>query len=342
VLSDLEKKFARFGQTAAAAASLGQVHRATLPDGTDVACKLQYPDMASAVEADLRQLGIMLSLFEKYDRAIDTREIRNEIADRLHEELDYTREARHEKLYAHILRDEAGVHVPRVIDELSTGRLLTSTWLEGRPIMDFTADPQDVRDTIALNMFRAWYLPLYGYGIIHGDPHPGNYTVQADHSINLLDFGCVRVFPPQFIGGVTMLYHALQTDDADMAVAAYEKWGFRGLTRDTIDVLNVWARFLYGPVLDDKRRAIGDLPEKTVYGQETAQKVHAALREQGGITVPREFVFMDRAALGLGSVFLRLQAKVNWYRLFNELIADFDEKALGARQKKALVAFGLD
>lgn len=336
-----EKNFAEFGQTAAAAASLGQVHRATLHDGRRVACKLQYPDMASAVEADLRQLGILMSAFESYDRAIDTREIRQEISDRLHEELDYTQEARHQRLYRHILKDETGVRVPEVVDTLSTGRLLTTTWCDGAPILDYTQAPQAVRDAIALNMFRAWYVPLYGFGIIHGDPHPGNYTVDADHGINLLDFGCVRVFPPRFIGGVIMLYHALQKDDAAMAVAAYEKWGFKGLTRDTIDVLNIWARFLYGPVLDDSRRAIGDLPENAVYGQDTAQKVHAALRENGGITIPREFVFMDRAALGLGSVFLRLQAKVNWYRLFNDLIADFDEAVLQQRQAAALKAFDL-
>ncbi len=336
-----EKNFTVFEQTAAAAASLGQVHRATLPDGLRVACKLQYPDMASAVEADLNQLGLIMSTFEAYDRAIDTREIRREIADRLHEELDYTLEAKRQRLYGDILKDEPGVRVPAIVDGLSTARLLTSEWREGRPILGFVDAPQDVRDAIALNMFRAWYVPLYGYGIIHGDPHPGNYSVDADYGINLLDFGCVRVFPPSFIGGVIMLYRALQKNDTDMAIAAYDKWGFKGLTRETVEVLNLWARFLYGPVLDDSRRSIGDLPEKAVYGEDIATKVHQALRANGGVTIPREFVFMDRAALGLGSVFLRLQAKVNWYRLFNELIADFDEEALQQRQSAALQKFAL-
>lgn len=339
--SGWEKKFKQFEQTAAAAASLGQVHRATLHDGRAVACKLQYPDMASAVEADLKQLNIALSLFEKYDKAVDTVEIRKEIADRLHEELDYKREAQNEKLYAYMLVNEKGVHVPHVVDELSTGRLLTTTWLEGDGIMTYVDAKKDVRNAIALNIFRAWYVPLYHYGVIHGDPHPGNYTVQKDLSLNLLDFGCVRVFPPRFINGVITLYRALQKNDSDMAVAAYESWGFKGLTRETVDVLNIWARFLYGPVLEDKKRAIGDLPPDRVYGEETARKVHQALRENGGVTVPREFVFMDRAALGLGSVFLRLQAEVNWHTLFNELIADFSEQRLAAMQDKTLPFFGI-
>lgn len=338
---DWQSKFADFAQTATAAASLGQVHRATLHDGRKVACKLQYPDMASAVEADLKQLNLALSLFEKYDKAIDTAEIRKEIADRLHEELDYRQEAQHEKLYAHMLRDEAGVHVPVVIDELSTDRLLTTTWLDGDSIMKHVDGGKDVRNAIALNIFRAWYVPLYRCGVIHGDPHPGNYTVQPDYSLNLLDFGCVRVFPPRFINGVITLYRALQKNDVDMAVSAYESWGFKELKRETIDILNVWARFLYGPVLEDKKRAIGELPPDRVYGEETARKVHMALRESGGVTVPREFVFMDRAALGLGSVFLRLQAEVNWYQLFNELIADFSEARLAEQQRDMLPRFGI-
>ncbi len=336
-----EKKFAQFEQAASAAASLGQVHRAQLHDGRRVACKLQYPDMASAVEADLKQLNLFLSLFEKYDKAVNTSEIRKEVADRLHEELDYGLEARHGKLYAHMLSAETAVHVPEVIDELSTTRLLTTTWLEGASTLDYLDAAQDVRNTIALNIFRAWYVPLYRYGVIHGDPHPGNYMVQKDLALNLLDFGCVRVFPARFIAGVITLYRALQANDTDMAVAAYESWGFKGLSRDVIDVLNVWARFLYGPVLEDKKRVIGELPPDRVYGEDTARKVHQALRENGGVTVPREFVFMDRAALGLGSVFLRLRAEVNWHTLFNEMIADFSQERLAATQQEHLPRFGI-
>src|SRR5690606_33629413 len=138
-----------------------------------LACKLQYPDMQSAVEADLKQLRLIFALYERYDRAIATREIHAEIAARLREELDYGLEARHMALYRAMLRDEAGVHVAAVLPELSTRRLLTMTWLDGRKLLDYIAAHDDIadRNRVALNMFRAWYVPFYGYGVIHGDPH---------------------------------------------------------------------------------------------------------------------------------------------------------------------------
>lgn len=334
-----EKKFKSFDKEAAAAASLGQVHRAVTLEGQQVACKLQYPDMASAVEADLKQLKMVLGVFEKYDQAVMTGEIQKEIAARLYEELDYDLEARHTALYGHILSGEKNVHVASVVPQLSTERLLTTQWLEGKPIGDYFKADQKARNTLAMNIFRAWYVPLYHYGVIHGDPHLGNYTVQKDLSINLLDFGCVRVFPPSFVEGVITLYRALQSGKQDMAVAAYESWGFKNLKKETVETLNTWAGFLYGPVLDDKVRPIGVVGNKGVYGRDIAAKVHKELQKSGGVKVPREFVFMDRAALGLGSVFLHLKAEVNWHKIFNELIEDFDVRELAAQQKAALKKF---
>lgn len=342
---DWEKKFQSFEKTASAAASLGQVHKAKAKNGTLLACKLQYPDMQSAIDADLNQLKIIFGIYGRYDKSIRTEHIHTELSERLREELDYELEARHCRLYAHMLRDEKNiVHVPEVIDELSTKRLLTSTWLDGEKILNFIDSHPDRRNRLAMNMFRAWYVPLYFYGAIHGDPHLGNYTVREDDSINLLDFGCVRVFRPEFVGGVIDLYNALMTDNRDLAVKAYETWGFSGLSNEQIDTLNIWAKFLYGPVMEDKVRLIGET-SGGIYGRETAEKVHKKLRElsrdKGGVSVPREFVFMDRAALGLGSVFLHLKAEINWHRVFNELIAGFDLEKLRKRQNEALKKFGV-
>lgn len=309
-----------------------------------MACKLQYPNMQSAIEADLNQLKIIFGVYKRYDNSINTQHIHAELSERLREELDYEREAKHCRLYEYMLREEPNVHVPEVIPELSTDRLLTTTWLEGAPILNFVDAPAEQRNALAMNMFRAWYVPLYYYGVIHGDPHLGNYTVRKDDSINLLDFGCIRVFPPEFVGGVIDLYNALMTEDTDLAVHAYETWGFTGLSKEQVETLNIWANFLYAPVMEDKVRPIGEVTNG-VYGRETAEKVHKKLRElsreKGGITIPREFVFMDRAALGLGSVFLHLKAEVNWYKVFNELIQGFDQTAMAERQKAALDKFGL-
>ena len=338
---DWRARFAEFDREAAHAASLGQVHRAIGLDGRDLACKLQYPDMSSAVEADLTQLRIAFSLFERYDKAISTKQIHREISDRLREELDYDREARQMRLYRAMLAGEEGVHVPEPVAELSTDRLLTMTWLDGHPLAGFADSPVEFRNRVAHNMFRAWYVPFYGYGIIHGDPHLGNYSARADGSVNLLDFGCIRVFPPSFVRGVIDLYHALQNDDRDLAVHAYETWGFENLNAEMIDVLNIWANFVYSPLMEDRVQRIQD-SDSGLYGAGVASKVHREVRRLGGVTPPREFVLMDRAAIGLGSVFLRLKAEVNWYRLFHDLIGDFDEKTLAKRQKKALKDAGLE
>ncbi len=342
--ADWQSRFNSFEREAVRAASLGQVHRAVARDGTRLACKLQYPDMASAVEADLRQLRLAMGLYERYDRAVSTGEIHVEIAARLREELDYQREAAHMRLYGEILKDEPGVAVPRPYDKLSTKRLLTMTWLDGEPILGITEAPLEQRNEIALRMFRIWYVPFYYYAVIHGDPHLGNYTVAPGNStgrtVNLLDFGCVRIFPASFVKGVIDLYHALERDDEELAVEAYNSWGFRDLSKEMIAVLNRWARFVYGPLLDDRIRPIQEkraAPE----GPRLVDSVHQDIRRLGGVAPPRAFVFMDRAAIGLGSVFLHLRAEINWHRVFHELIDDFDVAVLARRQKAALDRAGV-
>ncbi|MFZ2007714.1 MAG: AarF/ABC1/UbiB kinase family protein [Stellaceae bacterium] len=343
--ADWQSRFKSFESEAARAASLGQVHRAVGLDGTRLACKLQYPDMGSAVEADLRQLRLAMGLYERYDRAVSTAEIHAEIAARLREELDYAREGAHMRLYGDILKDEPGVAVPRPYAKLSTKRLITMTWLDGGPILDFAKDaPLDQRNEIALRMFRIWYVPFYYYGVIHGDPHLGNYTVapggSAGRTVNLLDFGCVRVFPASFVKGVIDLYHALERSDEALAVEAYQSWGFGNLSKEMIAALNRWARFVYGPLLDDRTRPIQERRAEPE-GPRLVDSVHKDIRRLGGIAPPRAFVFMDRAAIGLGSVFLHLKAEINWHRLFHELIDDFDEAALARRQRAALDRAGV-
>lgn len=335
------ERFRDFERSAAHAASLGQVHRATSPDGVRLACKLQYPDMASAVEADLRQLRLVLSVYERRDRAVRTESIFQELSERLREELDYHREAKHMRLYGAILASESGVTVPEPVEELSTGRLLTMTWVDGRPLLEAVDLPVEARNRLAENMFRAWYVPFYDCGVIHGDPHLGNYSMREDFAINLLDFGCIRVFPPSFVKGVIDLYRALRDGDEALAVSAYETWGFENPSRELIEVLNIWAEFLYAPLLQDRVQRIQE-SESGLYGATVAAKVHRELGRVGGVRPPREFVLMDRAAIGLGSVFMRLRAEVNWHRLFHGLIDGFEMDALAARQSAALEAAGLE
>jgi predicted unusual protein kinase regulating ubiquinone biosynthesis (AarF/ABC1/UbiB family) len=338
---DWEKRFRSFEREASAAASLGQVHKAVDMQGRSLACKLQYPDMASAVEADLAQLRILFSLYRRMDRAIDPSEIADEVGERLREELDYRREAAHISLYRLILKDSQGIHVPEVVPELSTGRLLTMTWISGRPILEFKVRSQADRNRIAETMFRAWWHPFSHYAAIHGDPHLGNYTIRDDLGLNLLDYGCIRTFRPEFVGGVIALYTALLRNDRDMAVHAYETWGFRNLKNELIDALNIWARFIYAPMLDDRVRTVADGIEPAAYGRKEAFQVHQLLKELGPVKPPREFVFMDRAAIGLGSVFLHLQAELNFHDLFHAEISAFSLSEVKARQQHAFDAAGV-
>jgi hypothetical protein len=196
-------------------------------------------------------------------------------------------------------------------------------WLEGEKLMSFKAADAETRNALALNMFRAWYVPFYNFGVIHGDPHLGNYTVRPDLDINLLDFGCVRLFPPRFVKGVIDLFWALMRNDRDARGRGLRELG------------------LHRPDQRGDRRLepVGDLPLRPAHGGPGAadpgdqcrprgprgrRQGAPRLKEVGGVTPPREFVFMDRAAIGLGSVFLHLDAEINWHQMFLSLVGDFD------------------
>jgi predicted unusual protein kinase regulating ubiquinone biosynthesis (AarF/ABC1/UbiB family) len=340
---DWETKFKSFERAAAAAASLGQVHRATGLDGRALACKLQYPEMASAVESDLAQLQNLLGLARRMGSFLDPTAIGAEIGDRLREELDYEREARHMALYRAMLAPFSKIAIPEPVPELSTKRMLTMTWLGGRPLREFESADQATRNAIATLLFKAWWTPLGQYGVIHGDPHLGNYSFagEAGETLNLLDFGCVRIFPPTFVAGVLKLREGLGREDRDAIEEAYALWGFANLKPEVIDGLNIWARFMFTPLLDRRVRRLAEDVKPGEYGRREVWRMRQSLREHGPIAIPREFVFMDRAAIGLGAAFLRLGAELNFADLFDEAIAGFSIEAMTARQNAALTKAGL-
>ncbi|MGE0596584.1 MAG: ABC1 kinase family protein [Hyphomonadaceae bacterium] len=340
---DWQSKFAHFEPSAAAAASLGQVHRAQSHDGRALACKLQYPDMASAVEADLGQLRTLLRLFKNLDGTIDSTEAIEEVSERLREELDYARELKHMRLFALMLADGPDIRTPEPLEDLSTKRLLSMTWLEGRGLLDWLGESQETRNRIATLLFRAWWGPMTHYGVIHGDPHLGNYALTENAAqLHLLDFGCVRIFPPHFLEGVVGLYRGLKAEDRDQVAHAYEIWGFKNLNAELIEALTLWARFIYGPLLDDRVRTIADDLPPAEYGRREAMEVRRRLKTLGPVLIPREFVFMDRAAIGLGAAFLHLRAELNFGAMFAESIADFSPETLSERQQAALAQTGLN
>ena len=190
---------------------------------------------------------------------------------------------------AHVARARGGA-------ELSTRRLLTMTWLDGEPLLSFEAATRRSATGSRLHMFRAWYVPFYGYGVIHGDPHLGNYTVRAGSRLNLLDFGCIRVFPPASSRASSTSTGRWQRGDRDLAVHAYETWGFQARARGDRHPQPVGG-FLYGPLMEDRPRLIEENQHRTAARWRAGPPAAARV---GGVTPPREFVFMDRAAVGLG------------------------------------------
>ncbi|MEI8320553.1 MAG: AarF/ABC1/UbiB kinase family protein [Alphaproteobacteria bacterium] len=314
-----EQLFKSFNLKPFAAASLGQVHEAESLSGEKLACKLQYPDMESAVEADLGQLKLLLKLYKNYSGALNTDEIFDEITQHLREECDYYHEAKNIQIFRGLFEDCPFVNIPKVVDNLSTKRLLTLSFLQGKKIQEFYEAPQGARNQIAQKLFYAWYMPFYRAGVLHGDPHFGNYSVADTGSINMMDFGCVRIFDKTFIEGVVLLYRSFLENNPKKMQEAYDLWGFQDQRPEVLEVLNLWARYLYGPLLEDRVRLIDS---DGLAGKEIAKTVHKRLKELGGVKPPKEFVFMDRAAVGLGSAFIRLKANLNWHELFEDILKE--------------------
>ena len=330
--------FLDFNTSASYAASLGQVHKAKLKNGDLVACKLQYPDMQSAVNVDLNQFRIILNLFEKYNKAIKTKKIFLEIKDRLVEEIDYENEINNIKIFKKIFEFNKSVNIPKVYRNYSTKRLITMSWLEGQSLdemLRYSKNKKNLSERIATNIFNTWYMPFYKFCIIHGDPHFGNYSFKKNGDINLFEFGCVRFFPIKFVKAVLNLYYALEKKDEDLMVEAYKTWGFKKINKKLIKILNLWASYIYGPLLEDKKRLIQG-EKKKGYGFDIVNNVYKELRKIGGVEPPKEFVFMDRAAIGMGSLFMKLDVKLNWHNLFKNLIKDFDETRILKERNKII------
>ncbi len=329
--------FKRFDKIAIKAASLGQVHQAVEKNSnTLLACKLQYPDMDSTITADLKQLKLILKIYKQIESTINTEEIYIELKERLYEEVDYKNELQNILFYKDMFAQNNNIAIPAPNLKLSTERLITMQWLEGKSLNLFYSSSQKIRNNIANNLFDAWYFPFYKFGLIHGDPHPGNYTIyNQGKKINLLDFGCVRVFNPTFIEGVINLYKALVNNNNDAAAKAYKSWGFNNLNNNLVNALNVWALYLYGPLLENRIRKIQD-HHGASYGKELLGKVRKELKKYGGVKPPKEFVLVDRAAIGLGSVFMHLKAELNWHKKFEELIRGFNKTKILSNQRKIL------
>ncbi len=353
---DWQARFAHFDEKAIAAASLGQIHRATLHDGTLVAVKVQYPAMKQAIQGDLALFKMMLHRWTS-GNAVDVQDFPQEWEQRLSEELDYTSEIKHMACWRALFKDDALIHIPLPFPHLTTEQILTMSWSPAQEIQTAFHQNQDLRNDLGKKIFWAWYYPFFHGGMLHGDPHMGNMGwfcpqpsavtetdldkkrfYEHNAQIHIFDFGCVRLFSPMFVQGFCHLYQGLFNKNPVLTQQAYTELGFKDLTPPMIMALNDWAHFLLAPFLQDQACALDDVscPKKAL---DAMNHLESTLKSHGRTKIPPEFLIFDRVAVILGAVLMRLQVKANWHRLMAPLIQSFCLKKCRTDQKRLLEIF---
>jgi predicted unusual protein kinase regulating ubiquinone biosynthesis (AarF/ABC1/UbiB family) len=317
-----EKRFRRFEHEAFAAASLGQVHRAELASGEAVAVKVQYPGVADTVRQDVKNVKALLRIFAAIARDVmrqdvDREEIAAELEARLQEELDYLNEASNLERFRRLLADDPEVMVPRVHRRLTTTRVLTMEFLEGYPIQDIMAPgvDQELKDWVAVKLFRLLWRQVLEFGALHTDPHPGNYLVTHHPRLGVLDFGSVRIFEPAIRDAYGRLARALLAHDDVEIGAALAALGFLPAADDPaplVEMIHIICEPLEVDAAFDPRRY--DLMERA--GQ-VAQVAFA----HRIFNAPAHQVFLMRALLGVDAYLKAFGTVRNWHRTFREIVA---------------------
>jgi predicted unusual protein kinase regulating ubiquinone biosynthesis (AarF/ABC1/UbiB family) len=306
---------ARLEDTPLAAASIGQVHRARLADGTRVAVKVQYPEIEKAIEADFGPAAVGSRLASLFSPGAQVDALVREARERFLEECNYLHEAHAQQRFSELFARHPVLRIPAVHARLCTRRVLTTTFMEGEGLEAFLArEPsQVVRDRLGEALFEFYVGALFRYRLYNCDPHPGNYLFQPEGTIVMLDYGCTREFEPAFVGRLAELTRAAHRDSRQALHAAFVGLGMvREGQRYDFETARGLIRAFYGPMLRNEVRTI-DLGEARGMRQVLKSKRHLLQ-----LTLPGEFLFLFRIRFGLMSVLARLGARANWYRLEEE------------------------
>ena len=317
----LARHFADFDEVPVAAASIGQVHRATTPDGRDVAVKIQYPGIAEAVETDLRNMGVLLPLIKRLAPGLDAKAVAGELRDRVSEELDYELEAQHQRTVARALRGHPDVRVPEIDTELSTRRVLVSEFVEGLGFAAVKDLPEPERDRFGEIAFRFFYGLVTNVGLVAGDPHPGNYLLCADGRVCFLDFGLMRRMQPAYLARERALARAVVAGDAEAVHRGLAELGYlpdppafdpEGLLAQ----LRTAGEWYFEPGL---RRLDPEYVRHAIeVGSSPRSPYFAQMRRQ---TVPPQALLLRRMEGLLFSVLGELRAGADWGRMALEYMA---------------------
>lgn len=314
-----EEVFATFDDAAVAAASIGQVHHATLPTGEEVAVKVQYPGVDDAVRADLKNVSAMTKISVAIAPNIDPREVANEVRDRVMEELDYRREATNQAKFAELFRDHPFIVVPKVYPEYCRTRVITQEFIKGRPFTEaFEWVDQAKKNQLGEILWRFFFGSLNRFLLFSADPHPGNYILLPRGKVAFLDFGLVRAIDPGTLNMFTELGQALVADDKERGRTALEGMGV--LNRRTPEIEAVWdhMKMINTPLLHDEDFTMDSplVQGIAAAGFDPRSKAFQTLRKVG---LPGVLVTFNRMSFGVASLMARLEATNNWQRLAREL-----------------------
>jgi predicted unusual protein kinase regulating ubiquinone biosynthesis (AarF/ABC1/UbiB family) len=316
-----EQLFKSFDHEAFAAASLGQVHRAVLKSGEDVVMKVQYPGVDETVEQDLKNLQALLHVFTLITRDVlrqkfDASEIYQEMEERLKEELDYVHEANNIALFQRLFADDDNVIIPRVYPDFSSRRVLTMGYIDGYKIQDILAPGVDkeLKDWVAVKYFRITWRQIVEFGVLHTDPHPGNYLVTYHPKLAMLDFGSVRVFPDEIRKGYLTLAKAILERDEQTMARCFVLLGYLDPDDDPAPLVRVMY-IIFEPVLEDR---VYDPRDFDSVGK--TMEITAIGLENRIFRAPGHRLFLLRALIGLDSYIHQFGTVTNWHRLFRECI----------------------
>jgi predicted unusual protein kinase regulating ubiquinone biosynthesis (AarF/ABC1/UbiB family) len=317
-----EKLFAEFDTEAFAAASLGQVHRARLRSGEDVVVKVQYPGVEKTVESDLRNVKSLIQALKLVardvmrNRDMDYRGVYDELRTRMTEELDYRREAANVELFRELFADDADVLIPAVVPERSTKRVITLGYVDGYPIRDILAPgvDQELKDRVMIQLYEITWRQLLQFGVVHVDPHPGNYLVTHHPKLGILDFGCIRVLPPNLRQAYQDLNRAVLEDDERLLQDSLVRLDFIN-PQDDYRPMRKMLRTIFEPVLTDRPSNPRDYNSMEI----ATATIQEGLRA-GYWKAPPHRVFLDRVMIGMDG-YLKLAGTVaNWHRIWKRWV----------------------
>ena len=323
----IDALFAEFSEEAVAAASLGQVHRAMLPDGTDVAVKVQYPGAVASVEADLSNIhlatkmikGLLADMLGK--TRFDVTPIAEELAEHLLQETDYCREAYNAKLLGALLAEDPELVVPEVYDSHSGLRVVTYEWIEGEPLASgLEHEDVDVRNRVVCQLQRAFWLQFFGGGLLHADPHPGNFKIMPDGRLGILDFGCVKIFEEPFLRAFGEMMHAEMAGDEERLRDVFVELELMEdrESDDELEDMKKIAQYFSSGLRED---AVFDFGEFDYVAAGRELMMHFLTRRRPP-PAQRHFIFLSRVVLGYHEYFARSKAKMNFYRYVEPFFAD--------------------